>query len=215
MNVLFEAYIGRILTRALGGTGFRFSWQGGHRDCLYESEIGRFRTRPDFIVRQSERIVLVIDAKGKRTVPRIEDPKQRISQAGVYQLKAYDSRYVCSDIVLLSPQYGDLPLDPVRHFYLIGKMGADQTLIVATQDPSGFMQSYKDVLWQLVLKLLQLDHRLEGQSFWVKNYILAICEVFILHPRVQSGTPSRQRRLDTRPVPTASVGTIRADCGRR
>lgn len=63
MNVLFEAYIERTLSRALAGTGFRVSSQGGHRDCLYEGETGRFRTRPDLIVRQGEKIALIIDTK--------------------------------------------------------------------------------------------------------------------------------------------------------
>jgi 5-methylcytosine-specific restriction enzyme subunit McrC len=34
MNVLFEAYIERMLSQALVGTGLRMSSQGGHRDCL-------------------------------------------------------------------------------------------------------------------------------------------------------------------------------------
>src|SRR5690606_40562140 len=66
MNVLFERYIEQILSRALVGTGFRLSSQGGHRNCLYEGDIGRFRTRPDLIIRRDEKIVLIIDRKSTR-----------------------------------------------------------------------------------------------------------------------------------------------------
>ena len=88
-NVLFEKYVERVLSQALAGTGLRVSSQGGHRDCLYEGDIGRFRTRPDIIVRDAAGIALIIDTKWKRMTPRIDDPKQGVSQADVYQLMAY------------------------------------------------------------------------------------------------------------------------------
>lgn len=52
MNVLFEEYVARLLGRALSGTDLRVTAQGGHQDCLFDGETGRFRTRPDVIVRQ-------------------------------------------------------------------------------------------------------------------------------------------------------------------
>ena len=94
MNILFEEYVGRLLARALAGTGLRVTAQGGHLDCLYEGETGRFRTRPDLIVRQGSQIALIIDTKWKR-IKRIEDPKRGVSQADVYQLMAYGRLYDC------------------------------------------------------------------------------------------------------------------------
>ena len=85
MNILFEEYVARLLARALAGTDLSVSAQGGHRDCLFEGETGRFRTRPDLIVRRGSRIALIIDTKWKR-ITRIDDPKQGVSQADVYQL---------------------------------------------------------------------------------------------------------------------------------
>lgn len=154
MNVLFEAYIERILSRALAGTGFRVSSQGGHRDCLYEGDTGRFRTRPDLIVRQGEKIVLIIDTKWKRMTPRIDDPKQGVSQADVYQLMAYGRLYDCPNVVLLYPHHGDLPPDPIRRRYSIATRGADETLIVATQDLAGQQRDHRDALRQLVMDCL-------------------------------------------------------------
>lgn len=154
MNVLFEEYVERILARALVGTGFRVSSQGGHRDCLYEREAGRFRTRPDIIVRQAEKIVLIIDTKWKRMAPRIDDPKQGVSQADVYQLMAYGRLYDCPNVVLLYPHHGGLPPDPIRQRYSIAKSEADETLIVATQDLAGAQRDHREALRQLVMDCL-------------------------------------------------------------
>ena len=159
MNVLFEAYIERLLSRALVGTGFRVSSQGGHRDCLYEGETGRFRTRPDLIVRQGERIALIIDTKWKRMTPRIDDPKQGVSQADVYQVMAYGRLYDCPNVMLLYPHHADLSPDPIRRRYSIGIKGAEETLIVATQDLAGKQSAHKDHLRQLVLEFLPREGR--------------------------------------------------------
>ena len=159
MNVLFERYVERILSRALAGTGLRVSSQGGHRDCLYEGDTGRFRTRPDLIVRDTNGIALIIDTKWKRMTPRIDDPKQGVSQADVYQLMAYGRLYDCPNVVLLYPHHGDLPPHPMRRRYAIATKGADETLIVATQDLSGPQRGHKEALRQLVLDCLRRDAR--------------------------------------------------------
>jgi hypothetical protein len=52
--------------------------------------------------------VLVVDTKWKRMAPRIDDPKQGISQGDVYQLMAYSQLYGCRDVMLLYPHHGDL-----------------------------------------------------------------------------------------------------------
>lgn len=154
MNVLFEAYIERMLSQALVGTGLRVSSQGGHRDCLYEGETGHFRTRPDLIVRQGNRIALIIDAKWKRMTPRIDDPRQGISQSDVYQLMAYGRLYDCPKVVLLYPHHGDLPPEPIRRRYSIAARGAAEKLMVATQSLAGSQRDHKEAVRQLVLECL-------------------------------------------------------------
>jgi 5-methylcytosine-specific restriction enzyme subunit McrC len=150
MNVLFERYIERILSRALVGTGLRVSSQGGHRDCLFEGDIGRFRTRPDLIVRRGEEIVLIIDTKWKRMTPRIDDPKQGVSQADVYQLMAYGRLYNCPNVMLLYPHHGDLPPEPIRQSYSIATSGSDEKLIVATHDLTRTERDHRKALRQLI-----------------------------------------------------------------
>lgn len=164
MNVLFEKYVERILSRALAGTGFRVSSQGGHRDCLYEGDTGRFRTRPDLIIRQGDRIALIIDTKWKRMTPRIDDPKQGVSQADVYQLMAYGRLYDCSNVMLLYPHHADLPTDPIRRRYSIAARDADEKLIVATLSLAGTQRDHKSALQQLIRECLGTASTLEARG---------------------------------------------------
>jgi 5-methylcytosine-specific restriction enzyme subunit McrC len=150
MNALFEQYVARLVTRALAGSGYRVAAQGGHRDCLFEAGAGRFRTKPDLIIRQGDRTVLVIDTKWKRMAPRIDDPKQGVSQADVYQLMAYSQLYRCPNVMLLYPHHGDLQPEPICTRYAIAREGAEESLHVATLDVTGAVRSHIDALRQLL-----------------------------------------------------------------
>lgn len=154
MNTLFEQYVARLVTRALAGSGYRVAAQGGHRDCLFEAGKGWFRTKPDLIIRQGDRAVLVIDTKWKRMAPRIDDPKQGVSQADVYQLMAYSQLYRCPDVMLLYPHHGDLPAAPICTRYAIASDGADEALLVATLDVTGPARSHTEALRQLLARSL-------------------------------------------------------------
>lgn len=154
MNALFEQYVARLVTQALAGSGYRVSAQGGHRDCLFEGNTGRFRTKPDLIIRQGDRTVLVIDTKWKRMAPRIDDPKQGVSQADVYQLMAYSQLYRCPKVMLLYPHHGELPPDPVHTTYTIANEDAKQCLIVATLDVTDTSQAHAESLKILVQRAL-------------------------------------------------------------
>ena len=155
MNVLFEEYVARLLARALAGTDLRVSAQGGYRDCLFDGEIGRFRTRPDLIIRQAGRVALIIDTKWKR-ITRIDDPKQGVSQADVYQLMAYGRIYDCPRIVLLYPHHGGLPPDPILQRYSIATPNAQESLFVATINVTGPHQKHKTALRDLTLHRLRI-----------------------------------------------------------
>lgn len=52
MNALFEEYVGRLVTRALTGTDFRVTLQGGRLFCLTSLEDARavFQTKPDILI---------------------------------------------------------------------------------------------------------------------------------------------------------------------
>ena len=117
MNVLFEEYVGRLIQRALVGTGLRAALQGGRLYCLTEQETGRklFQTRPDILIRRGQEVVSVIDTKWKRVPARADDPKRGVSQADVYQMMAYAKLYGCSRQVLLYPHHSGLGDDDGRH----------------------------------------------------------------------------------------------------
>lgn len=155
MNALFEKYVAKLVTRALVGSGYRVAAQGGHRDCLFEAGTGRFRTKPDLIIWQDKRAVLVIDTKWKRMSPRIDDPKQGVSQTDVYQLMAYSQLYQCSKVMLLYPHHCDLPPDPVHTNFTIANEDAKQSLIVATLDVTGTSQAHAESLKILVQRTLK------------------------------------------------------------
>lgn len=149
MNVLFEEYVARLLARALSGTALSATAQGGGRNCLFEGKAGRFRTLPDVIVRRGKRIELIIDTKWKR-IAGVDDPKQGVTQADVYQLLAYGRLYECSDVVLLYPHHGELPPEPILRPYSIAKPGAQERLTVATLDVTGPRRNHEKALGRLV-----------------------------------------------------------------
>lgn len=118
MNTLFEEYVGRCLRQLLAGTGLSVDLQGGRRFCLSEiidAELPaprqRFMTKPDIIIRRGKQPVLIIDTKWKRLANAIDDPKQGVSQADVYQMMAYGRIYECPDLMLLYPHHHELRCD--------------------------------------------------------------------------------------------------------
>lgn len=110
MNTLFEEYVGRMLTRALAGSEFSVSLQGGRLFCLTaeDSGRGRFQTRPDILIKRAGSVIHVIDTKWKRISSRIDDPKQGVSQADVYQMMAYAQLYWAPRLTLLYPHHAGL-----------------------------------------------------------------------------------------------------------
>ena len=120
MNTLFEEYVGRLISRALAGSGLTVSLQGGRLFCLTSEETGRgvFQTRPDILVRRDGDVVQVIDTKWKRIASRIDDAKQGVSQADVYQMMAYAQLYEAPRLTLLYPHHpalGDCDGVQARH----------------------------------------------------------------------------------------------------
>lgn len=150
MNVLFEEYVTKLLKRGLAGTPFTATSQGGQRDCLFEGQQGRFRTRPDIIIRHHGDVVMVIDTKWKRITPRIEDAKQGIGQGDVYQLMAYSQLYECDQVMLLYPHHHGLPKRSLSLAYSIGSAEAPKKLLVSTIDVSKKHSEVKISLAQMV-----------------------------------------------------------------
>lgn len=110
MNALFEEYVGRLISRALAESDLSVSLQGGRLFCLSaeDTERGFFQTKPDILIRRANEVVHVIDTKWKRISSRIDDPKQGVSQADVYQMMAYAQLYRAPRLTLLYPHHAGL-----------------------------------------------------------------------------------------------------------
>jgi len=110
MNTLFEEYVAQMLKRVFVGSNLRVHAQGGNLYCLedMDSSAQRFMTKPDILVKRGTSVELVVDTKWKRLSPRINDPKQGISQVDVYQMMAYGRIYQCPRLMLLYPHHAGL-----------------------------------------------------------------------------------------------------------
>lgn len=110
MNTLFEEYIGRLVARALAGSEFRVTLQGGGLFCLksINDNRGVFQTKPDILIRRGDQVAHVIDTKWKRISDQNDDPKQGVSQADVYQMMAYAHLYDAPRLTLLYPHNAGL-----------------------------------------------------------------------------------------------------------
>src|SRR3546814_15094173 len=62
----------------------------------------------DILFRRAGVVTHVIDTKWKRIAPRIDDPKQGVSQADVYQMMAYAQLYHAPRLPLLYPHHSGL-----------------------------------------------------------------------------------------------------------
>ncbi len=84
--------------------------QGGRLFSLSSLDHGRplFQTKPDILIWQSGKVIHVIDTKWKRIAARIDDPKQGVSQADVYQMMAYSHLYEARRLTLLYPHHQGL-----------------------------------------------------------------------------------------------------------
>lgn len=157
MNTLFEEYIGRMLKRALAGTGYSVSLQGGRLFCLENETDARrvFQTRPDILVKRGNEVVQIIDTKWKRISSQIDDPKRGVSQADVYQMMAYGQIYDCNCLSLLYPHHAALADSPgalASH-----RIGSDQARLHTTSIELGSRQAVFQQLRQLTLGLAEAE----------------------------------------------------------
>lgn len=131
MNTLFEEYIGRLVVRAMSGTEYRVSLQGGRMYCLTHQDSGNqvFQTKPDILVRRGVDVVHVIDTKWKRISSRVDDPKWGVSQPDIYQMMAYAHLYKSPRLTLLYPHHIGLGgLDGIQErFFITGRSTAFET----------------------------------------------------------------------------------------
>lgn len=160
MNALFEEYIGRLVAKALAGSEFHVTLQGGRLFCLtsLDDEREAFQTRPDILIKRGNQVVHVIDTKWKRIFARIDDPKQGVSQADVYQMMAYAHLYEAQRLTLLYPHHAALgDEEGIRAQFRV--TGQETVLRTASFDIS----NGRDLVGRIRKQIL-LDCKLELQS---------------------------------------------------
>jgi 5-methylcytosine-specific restriction enzyme subunit McrC len=135
MSRLFEAYVARSLKRALAGSELTIHPQGGRLYSLEDAETGagRFMTKPDILLKRKGKVELIVDTKWKRVSRLIDDPKQGVSQADVYQMVAYSHLYQCADLLLLYPHHRELGA-PAGHLSAHSIVNTSSQLRAATID---------------------------------------------------------------------------------
>ena len=124
MNDLFEVFVGRSMSAALGPGDVRLQHTG-----KYALESGRghlFALRPDIVMEGD----VVIDTKWKRLTAG--KPTFGVAQADVYQMLAYARAYQARRLVLLFPWHEGLARKPILRRWRVA--GTATVFDVATVD---------------------------------------------------------------------------------
>jgi 5-methylcytosine-specific restriction enzyme subunit McrC len=115
MEQLFEEFIARFIRRHATSLGLwrddiRIQSEGCSRYLLQEeqSKRSRFKLLPDLLLKEGTGVRLILDTKWKCLKSDDEDVKNGVSQADMYQMYAYSTRFDCNDVVLLYPDTGDV-----------------------------------------------------------------------------------------------------------
>jgi 5-methylcytosine-specific restriction enzyme subunit McrC len=108
MNMLFQAFLGRLLLGVLP-EGCTLRKEGPRYNLAHNAEgLGRFQMKPDFCVLRGAKVVAIVDAKWKRLDPEGEYGKWGVNQADVYQLHTYAVAYGCQRVALWYPYHSGL-----------------------------------------------------------------------------------------------------------
>lgn len=107
MEAVFEAYVAKHLSRQLD-TSLVLKTQARSHHLVRHREQNWFRLKPDLLVRDLDRDVLVLDTKWKLLdgVKANGTDKYGLSQSDFYQLQAYGLSYLdgAGDVVLIYPR---------------------------------------------------------------------------------------------------------------
>lgn len=113
METLFESYVAALLKKHLAPLGYSVSAQD--KSYFLFDDPKRFAMRPDIVIRRkSDGAVFIMDTKWKI----LSDSKANygISQADMYQMYAYQKKYVAEYITLLYPKTEKMSENEVIHY---------------------------------------------------------------------------------------------------
>lgn len=102
MNLLFESYVGHYLQRNCQS---KVSLQHKAHHLVCQNQKGKFALKPDIVIDDG---TIIADTKWKLLSENSKGQADGISQADLYQMFAYGSKYQnCKDIYLIYPAHED------------------------------------------------------------------------------------------------------------
>ena len=116
MNQLFEAYVGAELRRKAWSEGLRVREQGPQKYLARRKDTDRnvFMMKPDIsFLNENNQVVAIADAKWKLLDE--EERKLGISQADLYQLESYATRYRVEELFLIYPMQQKMTMPVQLH----------------------------------------------------------------------------------------------------
>ena len=114
MNLLFESYVFDYLKK--NGNFENIKSQDKTHHLVYENSIGRFRLKPDIVINGGK---IVADTKWK--ILSEEKAQNGVSQADMYQMYAYGTKYEkCEKMYLIYPK-SDLEIENIYTFFKSNK----------------------------------------------------------------------------------------------
>ena len=114
MNRLFEEFITAKLRQETRGRGFQVRAQTPqHHLVQEEGGSERFQLKPDITFNSDDRVFAILDTKWK--ILGGQRSKYGISQADLYQMIAYGTRYQCNKLTLIYPWQDGIPQKVVLH----------------------------------------------------------------------------------------------------
>ena len=113
MNLLFQSAVANALRRHYEDrhdVDVLVQDTGTHLGAALEDQRKAFALRPDIVVRDRGRVVVVVDTKWKR-LDAEPSAGRGPAPSDVYQMHAYASAYDCPSLTLVYPRHSDLFMD--------------------------------------------------------------------------------------------------------
>jgi 5-methylcytosine-specific restriction enzyme subunit McrC len=147
MNMLFQAFIGRVLHRAIPN-GYKLRAEGPRYFFTQDGEGDRrFQMKPDFCILVDGNVVAIIDVKWKRLVPDSPNGKWGVQQGDMYQLHAYATAYQCDVVALWYPSHREIKTKGERPKFRFMTAGRELTSSSVSLDWIQLFHPVQGISW--------------------------------------------------------------------
>jgi 5-methylcytosine-specific restriction enzyme subunit McrC len=144
MNVLFEAFVGKAMQRAIRRTELHITLQCPVNYAVSVGEDLLFKTKPDIVLHRGQQPISIIDTKWKILVDASTCPKLGVSQSDIYQVMAYGQIYGVSHLMLLYPHHQALAQVGIQQQFNV-RVTSQLRVTISTLDLSDFDSVFAQV----------------------------------------------------------------------